>query len=126
MGVSQSWLHAPVTTAKGAEHRYARVNPHLYGKFHTVLFLELLRQPRHAPHDLQCRMGSPAGIVFMRARVSKAHHKPITKMLGHPPIETLDDLVAHALHILHDLMKLFGIEWPGAYRRRHSSTPQHR
>ena len=50
--VPQSWRYAPVTTAKGADHRYARVNPHLHGEFHTVLLLELLRQPRHAPHDL--------------------------------------------------------------------------
>src|SRR2546426_3031388 len=82
-GVPQSWLHAPVTTAKGTDHRYARVNPHLHGEFYSALPLELLRQPRHAPHDLQCRMGSPASIVFMSVRVSKVDHKPIAKMLGH-------------------------------------------
>ena len=121
--VPQSWLHAPVTTAKGADHRYARVNPHLHGEFYPVLPLELLRQPRHAPHNLQGRMDSPARIVFMSPRVAKVHHKPITKMLGHPPIETRDDLVADALHLLDNLMELFGIEWPGVYRRRHSLTP---
>jgi hypothetical protein len=71
-------------------------------------------------------MGSPASIVFMSVRVSKVNHKPIAKMLGHPPIETLNDLVAHALHILDNLMDLFGIEGPGVYCRCHSSTPQHR
>ena len=109
-GVPQSWLHAPVTTAQGAYHRYARVNSHLHSEFYTVLPLELLRQPRHAPRDVQCRMHSPSSIVFMSARVSKVHHKPITKMLGHPPIETLDDLVTHALHLLDNLMDLFGIK----------------
>ena len=43
-------------------------------------------------------------------------------MLGHPPIETLDDLVAHALYILNDLMELFGIEWPGG---TDAATPRH-
>jgi hypothetical protein len=60
-------------------------------------------------------MDSPASIVFMSARVAKVDHKPIAKMLGYPPIETLDDLVAHALHVLDNLMELFGIKWPGVY-----------
>jgi hypothetical protein len=68
---------------------------------------------------------SPASIVFMRARVSKVHHKPIAKMLGDPSIETLDDWVIHALYRLDHLMDLFGIKWSGVYRRSHASTPQH-
>jgi len=60
-------------------------------------------------------MNSPAAIVFMSTRVSKIDYKPIAEMLGHPPIETLDGLVAHALHVLDNLMELFGIEWPGVY-----------
>jgi hypothetical protein len=55
-------------------------------------------------------MDSPTSIVFMSARVSKVHDKPIAKMLGHPPVEMLDDPVAYALHLLNDLMDLFGIE----------------
>ena len=109
---------------QGAEHRYARVNPHLHDKFHTVLFLELLRQPRHALRS-PTPYGQPGGHCLHAREGIQVHHKPIAKMLGHPPIETLDDLVAHALYILNDLMDLFGIEWPGGYRRR-SSTPQHR
>jgi hypothetical protein len=71
-------------------------------------------------------MDGPASIVFMSTRVAKVDHKPIAKMLGHPSIETLDDLVAHALYILDNLMDLFGVEWPGVYRRRHTPAPQYR
>src|SRR5688572_24808259 len=104
---TQGWLCAPGTATNGAYHRYTRVNPHLHGELHTALPLELLRQPRYAPHDVECRVDGPSGIVFVRAWVPKVHDKPIAKMLGHPPIKMLDDLVAHTLHILDNLMQLF-------------------
>ena len=48
----QGWLPAPAPTANGADYHRARMNPHMHGELHTALPLQLLRQPRHAPHDL--------------------------------------------------------------------------